>query len=75
MTTLDVKVKNEVVAALIEAIVVYLSWLVEEDLLAGGLDRREHLFTPRRQVVQIQLLLLDEEEGGADADTRVSLPL
>ena len=75
MATFDVEVQNEVVAALIEAIVVDLSWLIKKDLLAGGLDRREHLFSPCSEIIQVQLFLLDKEEGGADADTCMSLPL
>ena len=74
MATFDVKGEKEVVAALIEAIVVYLSWLVKKDLLAGGLNRREHLFAPCGEVIKVQLLLLDKEKGGADADTCVSFP-
>lgn len=75
MATFDVEVQNEVMAALIEAIMVDLSRLVKKDLLASGLDRREHLFTPRSEVIEVQLLLLDEEKGGADSDTCVSFLL
>ena len=74
MATFDVKGEKEVVAALIEAIVVDLSRLVKKDLLASGLNWREHLFTPCSEVIHVQLLLLDKEKGGADADTCVSLP-
>lgn len=75
LTTLDVEVEQKVVSALVKPIVVDIRGLVQEDLLAGGLNRRHHLLVLRRQVVHVELFLFDKEEGGGDADGGMSLLL
>ena len=75
LSTLNVEVENEIVTSLIEAIVVDLCRLIQQNLLSSGLNRRHHLLVTCRQVIQIELLLLDEEEGGADTDAGVPLTL
>lgn len=61
--------------ALIEAIVVNVRGLVEQHLLASSLDWRHHLFVFSRQVVHIELLLLDKEEARADSHGSVPFTL
>lgn len=75
MAALDVEIEDEVVATLIEAIVVDARGLVEKHLLACGLDRRHHLLVLGRQVVHVKLLLFNEEKGGSNPDGCVTLLL
>ena len=49
-------------ATLIEAVVVDASWLIQQNLLACCLNRRQHLLIARAQIVQVKLFLLDKEE-------------
>lgn len=53
LTALDIEIENEVVAALIEAVVVDARGLVKEHLLASGLNRRHHLLILCGQVVHV----------------------
>lgn len=48
--------------ALIEGIVIDLGGLVEKDLFASCLDGGHNLLVSCRQVIQVELLLLDEEK-------------
>lgn len=75
MAALNVEVKQEVMATLIEDIVINMRGLVEEHLLAGSLNRGHHLLVAVLQIVHVELLLLDEEEAGADTNRRVPLSL
>ena len=62
LTALNIEIQDEVMATLIEAAVVDVSWLIQQTLLASCLNRCQDLLIPRAQVVQVELLLLDKEE-------------
>ena len=62
-------------ASLVESVVVDVSRLVEQHLLASCLDRRHHLLVLCSQVVHVELLLLDEEQRRGDTYGGMSLAL
>ena len=73
LATLNVEVHNKVVASLVETIVVDLTRLIQQNLLASSLDGSHDLLVVRGQVIHVKLLLLHKEEGGTDSDRCVSL--
>ena len=72
LATLNVEVHNKVVASLVETIVVDLTRLIQQNLLASSLDGSHDLLVVRGQVIHVKLLLLHKEEGGSDSDRCVS---